>query len=473
MVAIATIDGWEPQPGSVVCWHATPGSRSKARQAPVSAVPPSFQQTQHLRRFADHVTRGLDMSRLMIFSWDVAGRCDIRAMTYVINAHLRRHDTYRSWFECDDPDNIVRHTLTDPADIAFVAERHGHLSAAELRGHILDTPDPRQWDGFRFGIIQADDHFTFYASIAHLYVDPMIMTVLFGEIHTMYAALVAGAAPIQLPAPGSYEEYCNRQREYTSALTAESPEIRAWIEFAANNGGTLPGFPLPLGDLSVPCNGELITAPLMDEEQTRRFESVCAEGGARFSGGMFACAALVERTLTGADTFGLITPTDTRRTPTELMTTGWFTGLVPVSIPMTATSFGDLAAVAQESFDSNTELARVPFDRVVRLAAPEHRITRPRPGNLVMSFLDASVAPLSTVASSDLNFRIYDEGRVSHQVSMWVTRLRHQTTVTVLYPNNAVARESVDLYVAAMRSIYVGVAEGRRIGALAHRAAVV
>src|SRR6185312_16884640 len=103
------------------------------------------------------------------------------------------------------------------------------------------------------------------------------------------------------------------------------------------------------------------------------------------------------------------------------------------------------------------------FDRVVRLAGPEHGITRPRPGNFVMSFLDASVAPLSTVASSDLNFRIYDEGRVSHQVSMWVTRLRHETTVTVLYPNNPIARESVDLYVAAMRSVYVGVAEGRRI----------
>ena len=35
-------------------------------------------------------------------SWDVPGQCDIRAMTYVINAHLRRHATYHSWFEYND-----------------------------------------------------------------------------------------------------------------------------------------------------------------------------------------------------------------------------------------------------------------------------------------------------------------------------------------------------------------------------------
>ncbi|CKO12026.1 polyketide synthase [Mycobacterium tuberculosis] len=36
------------------------------------------------------------MSRLMIFTWDLPGRCNIRAMNYAINAHLRRHDTYHS-----------------------------------------------------------------------------------------------------------------------------------------------------------------------------------------------------------------------------------------------------------------------------------------------------------------------------------------------------------------------------------------
>ncbi|CAN5416715.1 trehalose-2-sulfate acyltransferase [soil metagenome] len=472
MFSIATIDDWEPGKGSVVCWHATPAACEKALQAPISAVPPSYQQAQHLRRFADHASRGLDMSRLMIFTWDVPGRCDVRAMTYVLNAHLRRHDTYRSWFEYKDDENIVRHTIDNPTDIAVSPNRHGDLTAEELREHILTTPDPRRWDGFRFGVIQRADHFTFYASIAHLYIDPMIMGVLFGEIHVMYGALVQGAPPLQLPAAGSYAEYCSQQREYTSSLTADSPEIKAWIEFARQNDGTLPDFPLDLGDLSVPCNGDTLAVTLLNEEQTDSFEAACVAGGARFSGGVFACAALATHELSGADAFYVITPTDTRKTPTELVTTGWFTGLVPVTVPITATSFGDTARAAQMSFDSDTELAKVPFDRVMRLAPSEMGIKSPRPGNFVMSFLDASIAPLSTVASSNLNFSIYNEGRASHQVSMWVTRLRHETILTALFPNNPVARESVAQFVDAMKSVYVRAAEGRINGRIAQNIAV-
>ena len=471
MFAMATIDDWVPGSGSVVCWHASPAAFAKARRAPISAVPPSYQQAQHLRRYCEHAARGLDLSRLIIFTWDIAGQCDIRAMTYVINAHLRRHDTYRSWFEYEDAEHIVRHTIGDPADIEFVPVEHGEITTAELRDHLLAL-HPLQWDCFRFGIIQGADHFTFYASIEHLHVDPMIMGVVFAEIHTMYAALVAGAAPITLPEACSYDDYCVRQRQYTSALTPDSPPVRAWIEFAENNGGTLPYFPLPLGDLSVPCSGALLTVTVMDEQQTQRFESACIAGGARFSGGVFACAALAEHELTGAETFYVITPTDTRRTSTEFMTTGWFTGLLPITVPVAATSFGDAARAAQTSLDSGTDLAHVPFDRVVELAPPELGLRTPRPGNLMMSYLDASIAPLSAVASSQfggLNFRVYLEGRVSHQVSVWVNRLEEQTTVTVLFPNNPVARESVARYLAAMKSVYVRVADGRRSGTSAQR----
>jgi 2-O-sulfo trehalose long-chain-acyltransferase len=458
--AIATIDEWTPEPGSVVCWHATPASCAKAAQAPVNHVPPSYQQTQHLRRFADHAARGLDMSRLMIFTWDAPGKCDVRAMTYVLNAHLRRHDTYRSWFELDDPDRLVRHTIEDSADIAVAPHRHGQLSAEDLREHLLTTPDPRHWDGFRFGIVQHADHFTFYASIAHLYVDPTIMGVLFSEIHMMYSALVRGDAPLQLPAAGSYLDYCQRQHEYSASLTPHTPEVRAWIDFAVGSEGTLPAFPLPLGDLSVTCDGDTLTVNLLDEAQTNRFEAACVAGGARFSGGIFACAALATQQLTAADTFYVVTPTDTRKTPSELVTTGWFTGLVPVSVPVSP-SFGDTAREAQLSFDSGVELAKVPFERVRQLAPADAGLTNPRPGNFVMSFLDASIAPISTVASSDLNFQIYNEGRASHQVSMWVTRLESGTVLTALFPGNPIAREAVIQFVENMRSVYRQVAEGR------------
>src|ERR1700682_6440066 len=122
MVAVRTVQievlhDWVPAPGLVVTWCASPASLATARQAPTSSVPPSHQQARHLRNFRDHAARGADMSRLSIIACDIPGRCDIRAMTHVITAHIRRHDTYHSWFEFTDAAHIVRHTISNPADI--------------------------------------------------------------------------------------------------------------------------------------------------------------------------------------------------------------------------------------------------------------------------------------------------------------------------------------------------------------------
>jgi hypothetical protein len=417
-------------------------------------------QAQHLRGFCEQAARGLDYSRLMIAAYDAAGKCDIRAMTYVINAHLRRHDTYRSWFEYTDAKHIVRRTIRDPDDIEFIPTRHGEMTSADLRHHILATPDPLQWDCFTFGVIQNADHFVFYVSIDHLHMDAQLVGVLLIEFQMMYAALVGGSVPLPLPDPASYDDYCLRQHRYASALTLESPEVRPWIQFAENNDGTFPAFPLPLGDPLVPCTADVLTVTLMDEQQTTRFESACIAAGARLIGGVFACAALAEHELTGAETYYGLTPIDTRSTPTELMTLGWFTGLLPITIPVASASFGDAARAGQASFDTGKDLANVPFGRVLELAP---WLSQPRPNFPVLNYLDAGVAPLSPLLTSQLdgvNIGIYGDGKFSYQLSIFVYRL-DDTAVTIVFPKNPVARESVTRYLDALKSVYARVADGR------------
>jgi hypothetical protein len=276
----------------------------------------------------------------------------------------------------------------------------------------------------------------------------------------MYGVVVEGGAPIALPPPSGYADYCLSQQEYTSSLTLESPQVRAWIEFAERNDGTLPEFPLPLGDTSGTSGGDAMVVELMDEERTARFESACTSGGARFIGGVLACAALAQYQLTGAETYYGMTPTDLRTTPAEFMTMGWFTGMIPVTVPVTATSFGETARAAQASFDSNIGLAHVPFDRVLQLAPWLHRSQRGAP---MLSYLDAGVPPLSSVVASQLgglNVATYFDGRTPAHFCMWVGRVYDKTSLTVFFPNNPIARESVTLYVEAMKSVYVAVAEG-------------
>jgi hypothetical protein len=390
-------------------------------------------------------------------------------MNYVINAHLRRHDTYRSWFDYQDAHHIVRHTIADPSDIEFVPIEHGAITPQEMRDLIVETPDPLQWDCFRFGIIQGADRFTVYVSIDHLHMDAMFVAVAIMEFHMMYTALVGGSAPIALADAGSYDEFCVRQHRDAAGLTLESPQVRAWTEFADNNCGSLPDFPLPLGDPSAPCPADLLTETLMNEQQTARFESSCTEAGARFIGGVLACAALVEHELTGAPTYYGLTPTDTRSSASEFMTAGWFTGLIPIIVPI-STSFADVARSAQASFDSNTRMADVPFYRVLELAP---WLSWPRPNYPVVNFFDAGVPPLSTFLTADLDgvkIGIYSDGKYSYQMSIFIVRLETETAVTVLLPKNPIARESAAHYVDTLKSVYVRIAEGG--GAMPLRTAV-
>jgi hypothetical protein len=468
-ITIGSIDEWQLQPGSVVSWHPTTEAIAKARQAPVSSVPVSYMQSQHIRGYYERTATGLDYSRQITATCAVPGQCDIGAMTDALNAYLRRHDTYRSWFEYTGGEEIIRHTVSDPADIEFAPTEHGEMTLEQLHDHVVRTPDPLQWGCFTFGIIQSDDHFTFYASIDHVHGDAALIGITMLESHGMYTALTAAGKPLALPEAGSFDDFCLQERQSTSALTVDSPQVRAWMDFAENNGGSLPEFPLPLGNPLEPTDSHMVKEPLMDAEQSERFESACAAAGARFIGGLFACIAMVEHEFTGALTYFGLTPRDTRRGSENFATQGWFTGLVPITVPMAAASFSDAAWAAQASFDSGLNMAKVPYYRVLELAP---WLSRPRPNFPVTNFLHGGAAPLNAViAAADLgyakNIGIYSDGRYSYQLTIYIFRYEEGTAMAVMYPDNPVAQKSVARYMAAMKSVCVRVADRGHWGRVA------
>jgi hypothetical protein len=443
-----------------VVWQPSAAALAVAQRAPINAVPASYMQEQHIRGYIDQTAVGLDYSRLMVLSCDMAGRCDRRAIDYIINAHVRRHETYRSWFEHADDGHLIRHVIDDPADIQLVAVDHGDLTLPQVRELLTQTPDPLQWDCFRFGIIQGKSHFTFFASIDHVHVDAAVAGVTLMELYFMYNALVAGGAPLELPAAGNYSEFCVRQHQFTDALTLESPEIAAWRDFAESNENSLPGFPLPLGDPTQPCPAAMVTVTMLGEKQTVDFETVCTDAGARFIGGVLACCGLAEQELTGKGTYYGLTPRDTRRSPDDDLTLGWFTGLIPITVEIGDSSFADAAQSAQVSFDSGRTLADVPYQRVRELVPT---LGKPPPNFPVVNFLDAGAAPLSALIAAgldDLNIGVYSDGRYSYQMSVYVIRVGEETAATAVFPDNPQAHESVARYLAVLKSVFERVAAG-------------
>ncbi len=468
-ITVGSLDEWTLTPGKVTSWHPTAAAAEKVRQAPVSSVPVSYMQGQHLRNYHERTAAGLNFSRQIIASCDVPGQCDISAMDHALNAYLRRHDTFRSWFKHTDDGQFIRHSLRDPADIEFAPIDHGNLTVDEIRDHVVAIPNPLEWGCFTFGVIQCNSHFTFFAAMDHVHGDATLIGTTMLEANGMYSALSGGGKPLTLPDAGSFDDFCSREREYASTLTVDSPQVRAWIDFAENNDGGFPEFPLPLGDPSESASSDMASEILMDPGQTERFESACTAAGARFVGGLFACLALVEHEFTGALTYYGLTPRDSRTASDNFMTQGWFTGLIPITVPIAATSFGDAAWAAQTSFDSGLEMAKVPYYRVLELAP---WLNWPQPNFPVSNFLHGGAAPLNAIlAAADLglanNIGIYPDGRYSYQLTVYIFRYGEGTVMAIMHPDNPVAQKSVTRYMEAMKSVCVRVADSGHWGRVA------
>ncbi len=468
-ITVGALGEWSLHPGSLTSWHPTAAAQEAARLAPVSSVPVSYMQGQHLRNYCERTAAGLNFSRQIIASCDMAGLCDISAMDHALNAYLRRHDTFRSWFEQTGDGEFIRHAIEDPADIEFVPVDHGDMTIDEIRAHVVAIPNPLEWGCFTFGIIQNESHFTFFVAMDHVHGDMTLIGTTMLEANGMYSALSGRGEALTLPDAGSFDDFCVRERRYADTLTLDSPGVRAWIDFAEDNGGGLPEFPLPLGNPLEPSDSDFVSELLLDPEQTERFDSACAAAGARFVGGLFACLALVEHEFTGALTYYGLTPRDSRSATDNFMTQGWFTGLIPITIPIGAASFGDVVCAAQASFDSGLDMAKVPYYRVLELAP---WLSWPRPNFPVFNFLHGGAAPLNAIlAAADLglanNIGIYPDGRYSYQLTSYVFRYKEGTMMAIMCPDNPVAKKSVTRYMAAMRSVSMRVADSGHWGRVA------
>jgi mycolipenoyl-CoA---2-(long-chain-fatty acyl)-trehalose mycolipenoyltransferase / long-chain-acyl-CoA---trehalose acyltransferase len=457
MVAQGPIKSWQPGNGHVTTWTATPAAKEIMRKAERNSLPPSFQQAGHLRAAFYGKALGRQMPRLMVVSWDVPGVCDIALMTDAINAHVRRHDTYHSAFEFENG-NIFRRSIVDPEDIEFEPASVGALDAEQIRAHALSTtPQTLDWDCFTFGIIQKADHFTFYASVDHLHIDGMSSGLIFLDVHLTYQDLVAGRSVPQFDVAG-YRDYTARQREHVAGMTADSPEIEQWIDFATEADGDWPSFPLPLGDTWTTNKGDFVTVEMLNDLETESFDAACREAGARFSGGVMACAAIAERALTGRAVFHGFTPSDTRTPGVDTMSVGWFASLFPVTVPMGDGSFGYAARAAQKSFDANKSMAAVPFERVLEVApVDELSLKLPSQPGMMVSFLDFRKIPVASLWE-ETNFGIYGDNLSHGGINMWINRHAGRTTMTISFPDNPVARHSVHRYIAALSLAFTDVA---------------
>lgn len=450
MVVIASHGSWVPGRGPVTTWSASPASREIMAQAEIDPMAPSFQQAQHLRTAYHAKADGREVPRLIMASWDVDGWCDIAAMTDAINSHIRRHDTYHSAFEVT-AESITRRNVADAARIEFVPTALGFLDQDAIRTLVQTaTPGTLEWDCFTFGVIQKADHFTVYANVDHLHTDGTSAGLIYREINLTYQGLVEGRST-SLPPTSGYRDFTARQNIYVDALTLDSRPIKDWIDFAHDAGQDWPHFPLELGDTSTGGEGGIVTVELLNAEESEDFNAACRAAGARFSGGVMACAALADHELTGAETFHGFTPSDARTGDAQSLSVGWYASLFPVSVPVGDRDFAQMARAAQKSFDANRQLSAVSFRRVLELASRDDLGIAPtdRPSMMV------SLMDFRGLADAEADrFGIYLDNLSHGGINTWIIRHSDQTTITVSFPETAEARHSVHDYIGVLRGAF-------------------
>ncbi|MGV9723408.1 condensation domain-containing protein [Nocardia beijingensis] len=472
VVNFGFIDEWQPAAGKLTSWRAAPESLAAARRAPVHPSPPSHQQEEYLRTTHRNAGAGVRTSRVCMIAFTIPGVPDHAAFTRTVEAFLRRHDTFWSWFVLTGEDRVERRVL-DPADIRVVATEHGvYADSDAIRAHVLtETPGPLDWDCFSFGVIEHAESFTVYAAVDHLHTDGVAQALSCVDLLTLYGSELSGGNLTPAPVTG-HIAYCERERRYSAELTADSPQIAVWLDLLRRNGGDVPGFPVDLwvdGDEHI--RGAQVTTVLIDEPGALRFEQVCRAHDGRFTGGLFAAAALAEIELAGGDWYFGLTPVNTRRTDGEAASVGWYTNLIPVAFPVGADqSFTDVVAAAQRAYDQGKDLTDVSLHRALQLAPPGLGIrTRPGWSARMLSYLD--IRKMAGVEMFDkIDGGMFANRGSSREVYIWVNRFHDVTTLSLLFPDTPQAHEAIGRYVTAMTAIVADVAatgdRAVRVGAL-------
>ncbi|WP_024805685.1 condensation domain-containing protein [Nocardia sp. BMG51109] len=457
MVNFGLIDEWEPAPGRLTTWVATPESLARAAQAPVHPAPPSHQQEQYLQLADRHSEADFRFSGLCLVTAEIPlGDLDQEAMTRAINAFLMRHDTFRTWFSLASG-GVVRRHLVDAGAVDFAPVDYGLIDDPEaIRQHVQKTtPGPLQWDCFTFGVIEHGESTTVYLAADHLHTDGLGQYLSCYDLAHLYAAEV-GEEVDELPPAASYLDYCTMERGYTAQLTPASLGVRKWLELIRGNDGRLPSFPLNLGRRSDVYNRSAHRSiELLSEEEALRFEQHCRDNEAEFIGGVFAAAALAERELVGSDYYFGMTPISTRTSAPERASVGWYVTLVPVAFPVgPTTSFERAATIAQRAYENGIRLGPTTFHRVLELLPADSEIQAgPGHPNPMISYVDARDF-IGSEFFGEVTGGIYANRAASEEVLIWVNRFPSGTSLSVIYPDTPVAHESVERYVAAMSAVF-------------------
>lgn len=353
-------------------------------------LPVSFDQGRH-------VGDGQRPGSWMAFAFRLEGRASPEELAAAWDAVVGRHGTLRTAFSRDDAGRVRLHEIdTAPGTWTEHVVPPGRRTREVLR-EVLDgscapfdrpshrlcrvDPDPSAADGRPEIVIGSD----------HSHVDMWSLVILARDLVACLDDLRDGRRlGTGLPHAPSFAEH-------SAALEAMAPapaEIhRRWEEILDAGGGTMPVFPLPLGDLS-PAPAEIVEVrDVLDLAETEQLVALARARGVRLLA--LGVSVLTEVTARySGEPLRAVFPVHSRHEAQWRDACGWF-----ITNAVIESSDPDPVACAAAVKEA-TELGSWPLAPIF---APHGGMPSP-PGLFALSWLDVRRLPVPSAAVSELRY---------------------------------------------------------------------
>lgn len=237
-------------------------------------------------------------------------------------AVVRRHGTLSTAFR--SLDGALRLHAAEPGPPVWAEHPVGEDETVHgvVRRVLDEGCSPFERPSHRLVLVEADDGpATLLIGADHAHIDMWSLVVLMRDLLAAIDDLDVGRPALSgfEPAPAF--------AEHTRALLERAPAPREvherWRAILDAEGGVMPTFPLPLGDVSTPREAIVEVRDVLDVEGLRRFEAAASDLGVRMIALAVSALTGATRQLSGRP-LRAVFPVHSRNEPRWAESVGWF-----------------------------------------------------------------------------------------------------------------------------------------------------
>lgn len=400
---------------------------------------------------------------------------DTEAFREALTTWFGRHETYRTTATAhednDGTTTFTRYTMGPSAvhvrrnDIGIYT--NDQLVRHEIHRYFAHEVNGIGWPHIAVTTIepvtlsitgQPADEFTVIFAADHSVMDAYTQLLTIAEVTELYSA-AREKRESNLPPAGSYIDFCAGERAVTETESSRDNAVEQWKNFFGRTDGQPmpPVFPLPVHPHTTtpqPMQQQRsLSTWLLGEEDVSLLGARAKDNGGSTKSALLTALKLALTELAPVESARYIMPMHTRYEPKYMLSAGWFVGLTPVDDPLNgATSFTEAFEDTVAATKLHRDLSVYPYAAV----CDELGITEPP--RFVVSYVDTRFIP-GADAWTERERVLRSSVMSDDDVYIWLNRANGGLNVSMRYPNNPQAEESVSAFLSRFTTILTKVIE--------------